>query len=112
MLGFLPEWARRAFRLSLFGLPFFALVDLASALDPSRAGHQYKYDDWTTRNGLPYAAVRAVFQSSEGYLWIGTRGGAARFDGLTFTQYTRANIPELADDEVFCFCEAPDGTLW
>src|SRR3954471_1197401 len=112
MLGLPLGWARRAMCLSLQCFFVLTCCETAQALDPSRAGHQYKYDDWTTQNGLPYAAVHTVFQSSQGYLWIGTRGGAARFDGLTFTQYTHANTPELVDDEVLCFSETSEGTLW
>lgn len=39
---------------------------------------------FTTEEGLPSDKVRAVFQSSDGTIWAGTRGGIARFDGKEF----------------------------
>ena len=38
-------------------------------------------------NGLPDNAVTAVLQTHDGYLWIGTYGGLARFDGVRFTVF-------------------------
>ncbi|MGD0613884.1 MAG: two-component regulator propeller domain-containing protein, partial [Verrucomicrobiota bacterium] len=36
---------------------------------------------WQTEEGLPENAVTAVVQTQEGYLWLGTYDGLARFDG-------------------------------
>jgi signal transduction histidine kinase/CheY-like chemotaxis protein/ligand-binding sensor domain-containing protein len=86
---------------------------VVSGLDPSRAPSHYRYDEWTTHHGIPYAAVRAVSQTAEGYLWLSARGGLARFDGMTFTAYTHANVPLLPADEVaYCTVEDADGVLW
>src|SRR5262245_22746553 len=41
---------------------------------------------WQTEDGLPQNAVNAILQSREGYLWVGTDSGLARFDGERFTQ--------------------------
>ncbi|ATC63547.1 hypothetical protein CMV30_06020 [Nibricoccus aquaticus] len=88
-------------------------VGVVSGLDPSRAPSHYRYDEWTTHHGIPYAAVRAVSQTAEGYLWLSARGGLARFDGVTFTAYTHANVPLLPEDEVaYCTYEDVDGMLW
>ena len=46
----------------------------------SNLGHQA----WSTENGLPQNSVHAIFQSRDGYLWIATEGGVARFNGLEF----------------------------
>src|SRR5437773_1178816 len=48
------------------------------ALDPGRAPNRYGHDAWLTRDGLPQESVQAVTQTSDGYLWIGTRGGGIR----------------------------------
>src|SRR5437660_80267 len=39
---------------------------------------------WTSANGLPQSKVQCVFQSTDGYLWVGTQDGMARFDGVRF----------------------------
>ena len=104
--------ARPSARL-LAGLALLCLsATVACALDPFRAPMNYRYDEWTTSDGIPYAAVREVRQSFDGYLWLGTRGGMARFDGVHFEAMTHENVPLLEDDEVFSFAESADGTWW
>ncbi len=34
-----------------------------------------------TSNGLPNQQVEAIVQDADGYIWIGTRNGLAKFDG-------------------------------
>ena len=46
-------------------------------------------------------------QSPEGYLWIGTRHGLARFDGVHFK-----TVPGLEEVSITALCEGHDGTLW
>jgi signal transduction histidine kinase/ligand-binding sensor domain-containing protein len=46
---------------------------------------------WTTDQGLPQNFVRAITQTSDGFIWIGTMNGLVRFDGLRF----RAPGPDL-----------------
>ena len=41
---------------------------------------------WQTDDGLPDNRVYAVVQSPDGFLWVGTRGGLVRFDGLRFEE--------------------------
>jgi ligand-binding sensor domain-containing protein len=47
---------------------------------PPLASAEYGFDVWTTDSGLPHNSVRAIVQSREGYLWVGTVDGLARFD--------------------------------
>ncbi|MBM3579126.1 MAG: hypothetical protein FJX40_16230 [Alphaproteobacteria bacterium] len=44
--------------------------------------------------------VEALAQTKDGYLWIGTTAGLARFDGLAFRRFNSANLPELASDRI------------
>ena len=39
---------------------------------------------WSVDQGLPDSSVTAVTQTPDGYLWIGTKNGLARFDGVRF----------------------------
>lgn len=80
--------------------------------DPSQALTQYKLDNWQTEQGLPLNTVQALLQSREGYLWIGTGGGLARFDGVRFATFESADIPELASRSIFGFLEEKSGDLW
>jgi ligand-binding sensor domain-containing protein len=56
---------------------------LARGPNPSR--HPYLHTVWTTEHGLPQNSVTAITQTPDGYLWLGTFGGLARFDGVKFT---------------------------
>ncbi len=55
----------------------------------------YQIQTWGTAQGLPSNAVQALIQSPDGYLWVGTEDGFARFDGLRFTEYTKASSPAI-----------------
>jgi len=46
---------------------------------------------WGTEAGLPQNTVNAILQTQDGYLWLGTQGGLARFDGVRFTTYGLAD---------------------
>jgi signal transduction histidine kinase/ligand-binding sensor domain-containing protein len=63
-------------------------------------------------NGLPENNVTAVVQTRDGYIWLGTRSGLARFDGVRFKVFNANNTPEMHSSHVTCLFEAKDGTLW
>ncbi|MCW5907397.1 MAG: histidine kinase [Chitinophagales bacterium] len=48
---------------------------------------QYAFKKYTIRDGLPQSQVMAVAQDEQGYIWLSTKDGVARFDGLHFTNY-------------------------
>ena len=67
---------------------------------------------WKTDDGLPQNSVTAVVQTRDGYLWLGTYNGLARFDGVRFTVFNGSNVPKLRDSRVTSLFEANDGVLW
>jgi ligand-binding sensor domain-containing protein/signal transduction histidine kinase len=67
---------------------------------------------WDTDNGLPQSSVTGILQTQDGYLWVGTYNGLARFDGVRFTIFDNNNVPEIHDAAVTCLFESGDGTLW
>ena len=67
---------------------------------------------WQTDEGLPHNQVQALAQTPEGFLWVGTRGGLARFDGVTFTTFNSGNTPELRSSSITSLCADHEGTLW
>ena len=42
------------------------------------------YRGWQADDGLPGDNVTGVTQTEDGYLWIATQTGLARFDGIRF----------------------------
>jgi ligand-binding sensor domain-containing protein/signal transduction histidine kinase len=97
---------------ALAGVLVAASASVALALDPSRLITQYGHDVWLTRDGLPQNSVRAILQTRDGYLWLGTWGGLARFDGVRFTIFNRANTPALRDSRITALVEGDDGSVW
>jgi len=73
---------------------------------------RYAVDVWSSDNGLPQSTAATITQSSDGYLWVGTQAGLARFDGSRFDILTRQNNAALPDSEIFRVLGAADGSLW
>jgi ligand-binding sensor domain-containing protein len=64
---------------------------------------------WRQPEGLPQDTIISIRQTSDGYVWIGTKSGLARFDGVRFTTFKdRA----LSETEVTDTAEAADGSVW
>ena len=82
-----------------------------SALDPQKAITQYTRTVWTQADGLPQDTVRRITQTSDGYLWLGTEEGLARFDGYDFTIFTKGNS-RLPSNSITYLAAGRDGTLW
>jgi ligand-binding sensor domain-containing protein/signal transduction histidine kinase len=93
---------------------FFVLNSiLAPALDPRKDIGHYIIDLWTTENsGIPQNSVLSMLQTRDGYLWIGTYEGLARFDGLRFTVFDKSNTPEIQNNGMLVMVEGADGALW
>lgn len=91
------------------------LVLLAGAvygLDPGRLPSQYVKRAWTTDAGLVSSATLRVRQGRDGYIWVGTREGISRFDGVRFKNYLPGVTPGLAGRPVRWLLPARDGSLW
>src|SRR6266545_2733665 len=81
------------------------------ALDPGSPIDRYGHDVWGLGEGLPQSTVQEILQTSDGYLWLGTEEGLARFDGLGFTVIDRRTAPELRNPEIRSLLEEPGGSL-
>ena len=63
-------------------------------------------------NGLPQNSVHQVLQTGDGFLWIATEGGVARFDGFEFRTYSERTDPAIPSNDICCLAEDRSGTLW
>ncbi len=82
------------------------------ALDPQKAIAQYNIDVWQGKDGLPQNTILAITQSLDGYLWLGTGAGLARFDGVRFAVFDNQNTPALKGDGITALHGSRDGSLW
>jgi ligand-binding sensor domain-containing protein/signal transduction histidine kinase len=71
-------------------------------------GHQA----WSSENGLPQNSVHQILQTHDGYLWIATEGGIARFNGIQFTVFNQENNPAFTSNDTCCLAEDRSGVLW
>ena len=87
---------------------------LAVAAPAGRAADppQYLSRTWQIDEGLPNNAVQALAQDRDGYLWVGTAGGLARFDGVRFTLFEPRQVPALKGASITALCQTQDGTMW
>jgi len=52
------------------------------------AGNEFLIRTWDARNGLPGGTfVLAIQRTDDGYLWMATRKGLVRFDGVRFVVF-------------------------
>ena len=84
----------------------------ARALEPGRPLSEYGHRSWSMRSGLPQDGVKCLLQSRDGYLWVGTEAGLARFDGFQFTTIEGSHLPALALNSIRSLFEDRDGGLW
>ena len=85
---------------------------LAAAL-PTVSGEQdFLLSHWQTEDGLPQSSATSIAQTPDGFLWVGTFEGLARFDGVRFQTFNRSSAPELPHNSILRLHCDPQGRLW
>jgi diguanylate cyclase (GGDEF)-like protein len=84
----------------------------ARAEDRIPALHELAQRTWTTREGLPHNSVNALAQTADGYLWLATWEGLARYNGREFELFTREQLPPLEDVAMRSLHVDHEGGLW
>ena len=86
---------------------------LAGPLRSENAGaNRYLIDVWQGEKGLPQNTVTGIAQTSDGYLWITTLDGVARFDGVRFRMFRAGDTPALGSGRVRFLFAGRHGELW
>lgn len=98
--------------LKLVGIVVFSLFS-SSVLATQLPGdlHREVLSTWTTVQGLPQNFITAIDQTPDGFLWIGTLGGLARFDGLRFETFGQ-RMPSALHGSISAMAVDGSGTLW
>lgn len=66
---------------------------------------------WTTRAGIPHNTINAIAQTPDGYLWLATWEGIARFNGHHFRIFDRSPETGLPDAGILSLSVGHDGRL-
>jgi ligand-binding sensor domain-containing protein len=105
-----PGQPKRTPRFWPVGSVILALTVLAA---PRAApGDDYTIQHWQTEDGLPQSSVLAIAQTPDGYLWLATFNGLARFDGVPFTVFDPENSPGLPSARLTGLFVDRAGGLW
>jgi signal transduction histidine kinase/ligand-binding sensor domain-containing protein len=67
---------------------------------------------WQAQDGVPFTKVTSLVQTRDGFLWIGSLDGLARFDGHRFVQFQPGSSSGWTESGVSALYESPEGTLW
>jgi ligand-binding sensor domain-containing protein/signal transduction histidine kinase len=106
--GFGPQVPASLVCLVFVFVPF----EVLALSDKQNELNSYGRQTWATENGLPQNAVHAILQTRDGYIWLATEGGLARFDGTQFAIYSSQNTPELQSNDVRDLLDDYEGFLW
>ncbi|MCU1348749.1 MAG: ATPase, partial [Acidobacteria bacterium] len=110
-----PKLSRVHLGIRTAALALLASVALAArvtlAQEPMRSLSHLSHSAWTVTDGAP-ADIRALAQTTDGYLWLGTRLGLFRFDGVRFSRFEARAGDSLPRDRIRSLLAAHNGSLW
>jgi serine phosphatase RsbU (regulator of sigma subunit)/ligand-binding sensor domain-containing protein len=69
----------------------------------------YSYRNYGSEYGIPNGFVYTISQSDDGFLWVGTGNGIARFDGF---QFYRVLFPDSVDRNPGASYKDSRGVIW
>ena len=70
----------------------------------------FRFNEYTTEDGISQNFIYSISQDRKGYLWVGTGEGLCQFDGKSFKTYTTQD--GLSEDVITCSFESKDGSLY
>ena len=88
-----------------------SVILLASFLAGWAQNHHTSFRNFSTDDGLPDNSVRAIFQDSDGLIWLCTREGICMYDGLHFKPLEDASC-DILDGLAMSLAEDPQHRLW
>jgi ligand-binding sensor domain-containing protein/signal transduction histidine kinase len=107
--------ARRATLQAVLAALALLQVSPAPALNPELAITQYTHRAWradAAEGSLPQSSVFSIVQTHDGYLWLATQEGLARFDGVRFKVFNSLTTDQIRHNDVWTLLEDLDGALW
>ena len=104
-----PQVRSRLCRLSVVGIVWFGATVWVLPVPLIDAAQRLNFTSYTVATGLPASRVHSVLQDRDGYLWFGTSGGLARYDGAGFSQVTVTG--GSIGSTIVALAEAADGSI-
>jgi len=94
---------------------FFALFVIVLSIRGCLAAESpIHFERLSIKDGLPHYSVRSILQDSQGFIWVGTLGGLARYDGYSFKVFKHnPKVPtSISDNNIRVIIEDNKGYLW
>jgi ligand-binding sensor domain-containing protein len=85
---------------------------LAAATGEMSLSDEYSMRQFGVDQGLPQGSVTSLLQDREGYLWVATFGGVARFDGIFFESFPSLGPKRLGNARMTLLKQTEDGRIW
>ncbi|MBC7553868.1 MAG: histidine kinase [Taibaiella sp.] len=89
---------------------FFFIVVFFIFVSQPCLGQRFPALHYTVEDGLPSNTVYASFCDMDGFLWVATDKGVARFNGMKFEVFTTFN--GLPDNEIFSINQDYEKRIW
>ncbi len=96
---------------SVIRCELFLLLSFLACLSQQAFG-QFRYTQWTADSGLPQSSVRGLTQTPDGFLWVATLNGVARFDGIHFQVFDKSNTPGITSNRFVGMVSGEGNDLW
>lgn len=95
---------------SFFGI-FLCILLCTPALYAQDDTWGYYFKSLDIQNGLSQNTVNAILQDYQGFMWLATKDGLNRYDGLTFRTFKKENS-ELGNNFITALFEDIDHNIW
>lgn len=103
----MPFFKKKLSIICLLAIFLYMIASMQTVL-----AQEYGFDLWTTANGLPQNTVTGVVQTPDGYLWLSTFDGLARFDGVSFTIFDKSNTKGILNNRFSGIFVDSEGAVW
>jgi len=92
----------------------FALLFFSVLISASLWAQTVRFDQLSTEEGLPDATILCILKDRQGFLWVGTYGGVARYDGYSFKAFAEdpRDPQSLRGNIIYAMIEDREGFLW
>ena len=100
-------------RLFIWWLAFWWLIGSLHSARPALAGTP-EPDYLTVQNGLPQGFINSMLQDRRGFIWLSTRDGLCRYDGIRFRIYAHdpRQAKSLSFSSLYEIREDNKGRIW
>lgn len=110
----LSLWSQLRLSVSLLAALLLLSICFASLNASAGALHRLRFDHLSVNQGLPSTGIVSIYQTRNGYIWIGTANGLVRYDGRHMQVFSNNldNPNSLSQNRIFSMFEDAQQNLW